>query len=101
MAFAIDESGAVHWLYPGYVDPASDPAAIRLAYATVETPLAESVQLEGVSAGRLRVVVLKSTEPLTVHAIESLAPADLELEALRRRFPRALLRETDVVIDAD
>jgi hypothetical protein len=96
LVFALDAQGEVHWLYPAYLDAAADPRAVRLEGAAVRRALPESVVLEGVPAGALRLVTVVTRTPHQVSEIEGTAPADRTPEALRRRWPDARVDELAV-----
>jgi len=89
LAFALDATGEVHWLYPAYLDPASDTPAARLEPSTVRHTFADSAVLEGLEPGAVRFVFVVSPEPLRVSHIERLLPAEREPDRLRARWPRA------------
>lgn len=89
LAFALDEQGEAHWLYPGYLDASADPQAVRLEGAVARRALPESVVLEGVPAGALRLVTVVTRTPRLVSEVEALPPAGRTPEALRRRWPEA------------
>lgn len=93
LAYALDARGEVHWLYPGYLDPATDPEALRLDGRQAQRTLPEAVVLEGVPAGALRLVTVLSPGPRRVSEIERAAPAERTPEALRRRWPEARVDE--------
>lgn len=96
LAFALDEQGEVHWLYPGYLDAGGDPQAVRLEGAAVRRALPESVVLEGVPAGALRLVTVVTRTPRRVSDVEASLPAERTPEALRRRWPDARIDELAV-----
>ncbi|HWM85852.1 MAG TPA: anti-sigma factor [Kofleriaceae bacterium] len=93
LQFAVDAAGTVHWLYPAYTDPASDPPALRLAPSAVEAWLADSVVLDGPAPGPMRVITMVAPASLRVSAIEALSPDARELERLRARWPEAVIDE--------
>jgi hypothetical protein len=96
LAFAVDERGEVHWLYPGFLDAAKDPQALRLEGSVVQRALPESVVLEEVPDGTLRLVTVVTRAPLHVSDVESARPAERTPEALRRRWPDARVDEVQV-----
>jgi anti-sigma factor RsiW len=98
--FAVDAAGDIHWLYPGYTDPASDPESLALPYAAAETALPESVILESPAPGALRFLSIIAEAPLRVSEIERLPPRELTAEALKRRFPRAEIQELTAFVAA-
>jgi hypothetical protein len=96
LAFAVDSRGEVHWLYPGFTDPAKDPQALRLEGSVVQRALPESVLLEEVPEGSLRLVTVVSRTPLHVSQIEAARDAERSPEALRRRWPDARIDDLTV-----
>jgi hypothetical protein len=68
--FALDARGDVHWIYPAYLDPDSDPQSIPVAAQTRDLMLDEVVEPEAPAVGELRVIALSSDTPLRVHEIE-------------------------------
>jgi hypothetical protein len=68
--FALDAAGAVHWIFPAYLDPASNPSSIPLAASQTSRLLEDSVEPEAPAPGRLRVVAVVSEQPLAVKEIE-------------------------------
>ncbi len=96
LAFALDARGEIHWLYPAYTDPRSDPASVRLDASVVQRALPDSVILEDVAPGPLRFVLVTTREPLRVSDIESAAASDRTPAALRSRWPAARVDELSV-----
>jgi hypothetical protein len=70
MAFGVDAAGEVHWLYPPYRDPASDPRALRIEAGAPPRLLDELVAPDGAAAGPLQLYTLLLPAPLTVRAVE-------------------------------
>jgi len=99
LLFAVDAAGDVHWLYPGYTDPGTDPEAILLEPAATETLLPESVLLDAPKPGPLRIVAVLGAAPLPVSAVESLRPAQLVLPSLQARWPERELREMSTRVE--
>ncbi len=89
LAYAVDQAGEVHWLYPAYLDAATDPVAVRLEGSTVQRALGESVVLQDVPEGELQLVTVVSRTPHRVSEVEGAGPAGRTAEALRRRWPDA------------
>jgi hypothetical protein len=101
LVFAVDASGEVHWLYPSYDRPGGDPISLVLPPTNADgadTVLPESVVLEAPAPGPLRVVTLLTRSPLSVSQIDSQPAHGLSSDALRSRWPEAVVRETDVVV---
>jgi len=71
LAFVVDAAGAVHWLYPAWTDPASDPSALPLAPHSPEQVLPELVAPEGAAPGPLRIYAVTLPRPVTVRAVEA------------------------------
>jgi hypothetical protein len=96
-AFALDAAGAVHWIFPEYVDAATDPASIALAPSEQERLLPQVVAPDQPAQGPMRVFTLLTREPASVKPIESAlrnAPAGVPAaDALIRLYPGALIRE--------
>jgi anti-sigma factor RsiW len=99
LAFAVDAAGEVHWLYPAYLAPGSDPAAVVLPPSREPSPLPDAVALEGVPAGALRLLTVLSPRPVTVSQVERLGPPALEPAELRRRFPGSRVDLLRVQVD--
>lgn len=95
-AFAEDSARAIHWLYPAYERLSDDPRAIELPFTEREALLSDNVVLDRPAAGRLRVVIVISRAQPRVSTIEGLAPAELAADALRARWPDAVVSETVV-----
>jgi hypothetical protein len=93
LVFAVDARGEVHWLYPAYLDVSRDPEAQRLEGSVVRRALPESVVLEDVPGGALRLVTVVTRAPLHVSDVEAARPSDRTPEALRRRWPGARVDE--------
>jgi hypothetical protein len=87
LVFAIDSTRELHWLYPAFTDPASDPEAVSLGTARDPTLLAESVALDHPSPGALTFVIVVDDHPLHVSDIERLRPEARTVAALRARWP--------------
>jgi hypothetical protein len=96
-AFAVDAAGAVHWIFPAYLDAAADPTSIPLAPATDERLLSQVVAPEKPASGPMRVFTLISPEPTSVKRIESALrdapPGTPPVRALAGLDPSARIRE--------
>ncbi|WP_257455159.1 DUF4384 domain-containing protein [Archangium lipolyticum] len=102
LAFAVDASGEVHWLYPGHLSETSDEPAPRLeTTGPQERMMPEAVQLEAPAAGPLQLVSIVSPEPLRVSSVERLAPGQRTLAALRERWPAAVVEALEVELARD
>jgi hypothetical protein len=93
LVFAVDSAHEVHWLYPGFTVAGDDPAAVALAASDTMRLMPETVVLDGVAAGPLRVIAVISAERLRVSAIEQLRGDELTAAALARRYPAAAVTE--------
>jgi hypothetical protein len=89
LAFAIDARDEVHWAYPGFEDPKTDPEAVRLEALQMKKVLPDSVLFENLPKGPLEIVTLVSREPLSVSRIESLTTSERSVSSLLARFPAA------------
>lgn len=69
--FAVDEAGAVHWLYPAYTRPGDDPASITVPAAPTVWAPREGVSLEAPAAGRLVVTAVFLGRPVRVSEVEA------------------------------
>lgn len=88
LVFAVDAGGTVHWLYPAYETPGTDPSSVMLApTGGKDAPLSTSVSLEDPAEGPIVVFTVLSPTALRVSPIE--ARHDLALDVLRRAFPDA------------
>jgi hypothetical protein len=98
LAFAVDARGELHWLYPAFIDPSTDPEAVRLDPSGREQPLPDAVAFDDLPVGPLRFVTLVTRAPLRVGDIERLRPEELRPEALRSRWPGARIDEIPFII---
>ena len=94
MVFAVDASGAVHWIHPAYLDTRHDPSSVPLEHTTEDRVLSTAALLEDPARGPLRVVKLVTARPLLVSQIEALHGIDAA--SLRMRFPEARVSEITV-----
>jgi hypothetical protein len=85
MVFVLDSQREVHWIYPAYLDPGSNPDAVELAPQTTARLLDEAVEPEAPAPGPLRIVTLVMDRPLTVKDVE--ARIRSEAPDLKRLFP--------------
>jgi hypothetical protein len=96
-AFALDAVGTVHWIYPEYVDGATDPGSIPLPPARQETLLPQVVEPDKPAAGAMQVIALLTPEPVSVKQVETAlqqAPNGVPAaQALARAIARPLIRE--------
>lgn len=96
MVFAVDAARAVHWIHPAFVDARTDPSSVPLDHAPSDRVLPTAASLDDPAVGPLRVLTLVTPRPLHVSEIEALRAPELELGALRARFPDAELTEISV-----
>jgi len=87
--FALDARGELHWAYPGFEDPKSDPTAFRLEPLQMHKVLSDSVMLDDLPVGPLELVTLITREPIHVSQIESLPMSERSVARLRTRFATA------------
>jgi hypothetical protein len=99
LAFALDAAGEVHWLYPAFLDASADPPSSPLAPSASAT-LPDSIELDGVAPGELRLFTIVSPTPLSVSQIERLGRADLDAAALRQRFLGARVETLRLRVEA-
>jgi hypothetical protein len=96
-AFALDAAGTVHWIYPEYVDVATDPGAIPLPTARQETLLPQVVEPDKPAAGAMQVIALLTSQPVSVKQVETAlqqAPRDVPAaQVLARAIAHPLIRE--------
>jgi len=72
LAFGIDSQGEIHWFFPAFNDPKTNPKAIALPARTQNRMLQELVQPEGCSQGLMRIVTVISPARRSVDQIETL-----------------------------
>jgi hypothetical protein len=60
----------VHWFYPAFTDPKTDPAAINIAAKRRRTLLPDTVRPAACPAGDLRVVTVISAKRRRVKQVE-------------------------------
>jgi len=89
LVFAIDAQGEIHWAYPGFENPKTDPEAVRLEPLQIKKVLPDSVMLDELPAGPVEFVTFIAREPLHVSNIESLPMLERSVANLRGRFPTA------------
>jgi hypothetical protein len=92
MAFGVDAAGEVHWLFPAYRDPDSDPRALRIEAGSGPRLLDELVAPLRPAAGPLRLHTLLLPAPLTVRAVERRLAARAG-SPMSRLFPDATTAE--------
>jgi hypothetical protein len=88
LLFALDAQAEVHWFYPAFLDPTSNPRSILIPAAPQVRALPEGITPEAPAPGAFRIVGVFSRAALTVHEVESVLRAG-GLEALVRARPDA------------
>ena len=89
LVFALDARGEIHWAYPGFEDPKTDPASVRLEPLQMNKVLPDSVLLDDLPVGPMELVTFISRESIHVSRIESLPVPERSVSSLRVRFPSA------------
>lgn len=88
LLFGVDSEGTVHWFYPAYLAPGTDPTSPVLAAAPEVVSLSEGVTPDHPAAGAFQVVAVFAPEELRVQRVEQLL-SEGSLDALRRQYPDA------------
>jgi len=101
LVFAVDARDAVHWLYPAFTDPSTDPRAVVIEASRTDVVLPTSVRLEAPAVGTMRVIALIAPQDHGVSEVEALAPTELSRDALARRFPEASVEELSLEVLAE
>jgi hypothetical protein len=86
LLFGVDAEHTVHWFYPAYLAPGTDPTSPVLAAAPEVVSLSEGVTPDHPAAGDFQVVAVFAPEELRVQRVEQLL-AEGSLDALRRQYP--------------
>jgi hypothetical protein len=89
MVFAVDAEAEVHWIVPGWSDPAQNPRSVLLPPSSA-LPASAGRTPEGPAAGKLQLRSLLSRAPLDVHSVEALLRARRPLAAADDRHLRTL-----------
>lgn len=89
LIFAVDAGGDVHWLYPAYTDPSSDPAAVTLAAEQRDGRFGQTVVMDDPTPGTMMLVTVVSRSAMKVSDVEG--SSEPGVDALRRRFPDAVV----------
>ncbi|HVZ34957.1 MAG TPA: hypothetical protein VG963_21165 [Polyangiaceae bacterium] len=69
--FALDAQSEVHWIYPAYVDPDSNPESISIAPRVLDRMLGEVVEPDAPAVGPFRVFAVFSRAPIAVRTVEA------------------------------
>jgi putative zinc finger protein len=88
LLFGVDSEGTVHWFYPAYLAPGTDPTSPVLAAAPEVVSLSEGVTPDHPAAGAFQVVAVFAPDELRVQRVEQLL-SEGSLDALRRQYPGA------------
>jgi len=88
LLFGVDAQGAVHWFYPAYLAPGTDPTSPVLAATPEVVSLGEGVTPDHPAPGAFQVVAVFAPEELRVQQVEQLL-SEGSLDALRQRYPAA------------
>jgi hypothetical protein len=88
LLFGVDAEGAVHWFYPAYLAPGTDPTSPVLAAVPEVVSLGEGVTPDHPASGAFQVVAVFAPEELRVQRVEQLI-SEGSLDALRRQYPGA------------
>lgn len=72
MLFAVDARRQVHWFYPAFLDPHTNPRSIVVPADRLRQDLDEGVTPEDLAPGPLTMFGLFSEQPLDVRSVESL-----------------------------
>ena len=89
LLFGVDSKHAVHWIAPEFTKPGTNPEAVSIAPKAAERLLPQSAAFDDLAPGRLSLVIVITSEPTHVSAVEGLPAAELGIEGLARRFPGA------------
>jgi hypothetical protein len=92
MLFALDAHNEVHWFYPAFLDPATDPSARLLPAQPQVQPFPDGVTLDDPAPGLICFVGLFSKLPVRVSTVEALLRSD-GLRALSKAFPDTTIQE--------
>lgn len=101
LLFAVDSKQAVHWIAPEYTREGENPPATPVAPSSAEQLLPSVAVFDDLAAGPLRIVAVLSRSPLHVTYVESLPASELTAENLRKRLPRAEIRQFLLEVQAD
>jgi len=88
LLFGVDAEGSVHWFYPAYLAPGTDPTSPVLAAVPEVVSLSEGVTPDHPAAGTFQVVAVFAPEELRVQRVEQLL-TEGSLDALRQKYPGA------------
>lgn len=88
LLFGVDAERTVHWFYPAYLAPGTDPTSPVLAAEPEVVSLSEGVTPDHPAAGDFQVVAVFAPEELRVQRVEQLL-SEGSLDALRQQYPGA------------
>lgn len=90
MVFVVDARRDIHWVYPAYTQPDSDPYSVQMEPTQDFKSLGPSVFFDDIAPGRATVVTMYTKEPMPVSVVEK--AKGITPEALHRAFPDAEIR---------
>lgn len=89
LIFVVDSAGEIHWLYPAYTDPDSDPRSVELLPGQRAGQFGQTVVLDEPSPGPMRVFTVVSGAAHNVSSVENLAAGERTVDGIQNRFPDA------------
>jgi hypothetical protein len=96
MLFALDARAAVHWFYPAFLDPKSDPRSLLVPAAPQVRALPEGITPDRSAPGPVRFVALFTAAPLRVADVEARIRSG-GLDALARAHPQLQALSAELV----
>ena len=94
LIFAIDDAGTVHWIAPGE----TSETPVTLPPQPRETPLPETVVLDELAAGPLRLLTVVALQAPAVSVLRKLPAAALTTSALAAAYPEAAIEELQLIV---
>lgn len=88
LLFAVDARSDVHWFYPAFLEPATDPHSIVVDVRPQVQPLPDGITPDSPAPGPMRFVGVFSKAPLRVSEVEASLRSG-GLPALSRAHPDA------------
>lgn len=98
LVFLVDAKNVVHWIYPAWTDPKTDPRAVSIPMSTDLTSLGDAVAFSDLALGPAEIVAVLGPLPMSVSQIEQ--RHDLAPDSLKRAFPAAEVRSIAVRVRA-
>lgn len=99
LAFVVDSQREVHWLYPAFTDPDTDPLAIELRIGDRQIVLPDTVEMDAPATGAGTLIWIASTQRRAVSSIETIAKEERTLNGLRKRWPESEVGHVSVQIE--